>query len=94
MGKKCLEREAISAFNPSAHLLKLIVRYFGRAKDLPGVKELFNKGGGYLSVGMGKTADEQQQLLPRSRHEMLLSRSLEIKAQNTMETMMSWMENC
>lgn len=42
-GKRFLERKATSerAFFKTADRISQLVRYFGRAKDLPGVRELF-----------------------------------------------------
>jgi len=52
MARKCQEQGDTSGYRlttckaqAQAHF-----RYFGRAKDLPGVKELFNKGGELILV--------------------------------------------
>lgn len=84
--KRCRERgdTSGSAVDPRtlAHN-----RYFGRAKELPGVREMFNKGGmSYSPWSRLEDADLKLRQPRRSQHGTLLSKSLGIKEPITMAT--------
>jgi hypothetical protein len=71
-------------------------KYFGRAVDLPGVRELFQKGGEWRRiarvVSLGDVADEEQhRLRQKSRRARRRSRCSATRGQTTMAIMTRWM---